>query len=148
MSANSYRDKVLAAIPTNWLDPLLTGPNAALRGLPWECPEIEALLVGIRKRIEAIPFPDGPSREDLLAAAEQTIHELQDGAEQFEWLLDDPGLACLIFAESTNTDTYGLRRDAEVTLPMAKAYIRERIQELREQERTTATSAPSTEEKS
>lgn len=59
LGPNSYRDQVLAAIPANWLDPLLTGPNAALKGLPWECPEIEALLRGLKERIEAIPC--GPS---------------------------------------------------------------------------------------
>ena len=36
-------------VPTNWLDPLLTGPRAVIKDAP--CPEIEALLLGVRKEI-------------------------------------------------------------------------------------------------
>lgn len=40
-------------VPTNWTDPLLTGPQAALNGEAgtWGCPDIERLLNGIRSRI-------------------------------------------------------------------------------------------------
>lgn len=39
-------------IPTNWLDPLLTGPDAVLKGNgPWGCPDIERLLLAIKKRL-------------------------------------------------------------------------------------------------
>lgn len=42
-------------IPTNWLDPLLTGPRAILRGNgPWDCHEIERLLQGIAAAIAAL----------------------------------------------------------------------------------------------
>lgn len=47
--------EVIALIPTSWLDPLLSGPDAALsgKGGTWGCPDIERLLNGIRKRIES-----------------------------------------------------------------------------------------------
>lgn len=42
-----------ACIPSNWLDPLLTGPDAALRGNGrWGCEDIERLLNGIRERMQ------------------------------------------------------------------------------------------------
>lgn len=43
----------LDAIPTNWCDPLLTGPTAALpEGYRFAPSDIEKLLRGIRQRIE------------------------------------------------------------------------------------------------
>jgi hypothetical protein len=36
-------------IPWSWLDPLLTGPSAVIHKSP--CPEVEALLNGVRKRL-------------------------------------------------------------------------------------------------
>lgn len=44
-----------AAVPTNWCDPLLTGPNSALgpHAGKWGCPDIERLLAGVRNRIKA-----------------------------------------------------------------------------------------------
>lgn len=40
-------------VPTNWLDPLFSGPNAVLqgRGGTWGCPDIERLLRAVKKRI-------------------------------------------------------------------------------------------------
>ena len=40
-------------VPTNWLDPLLTGPKAVIKGL--DNRQIEALLRGIQDRIRALP---------------------------------------------------------------------------------------------
>lgn len=41
-------------IPTTWLDPLLSGPNAVLQGSgPWGCPDIERLLKAIKERFAA-----------------------------------------------------------------------------------------------
>lgn len=41
-------------VPTNWVDPLLTGDDKALTGEAgkWGCPDIENLLRAIKKRIE------------------------------------------------------------------------------------------------
>ena len=49
------RELVLAALPTNWLDELLSGPNAALsdNAGKWGCPDIERLLSAIKRRVEA-----------------------------------------------------------------------------------------------
>jgi len=42
-------------VPTSWLDPLLTGPDAALKGPgPWGCPDIENLLRAVRKRVQSL----------------------------------------------------------------------------------------------
>ena len=39
-------------VPTNWLDPLLTGPEAVIRGHHFDCQDIERLLRALKKRIE------------------------------------------------------------------------------------------------
>lgn len=41
------------AVPTSWLDPLLTGPLRVLYDPPWGCPEIEKLLLAIKARLSA-----------------------------------------------------------------------------------------------
>ena len=41
------------AVPMNWLDPLLTGPDAVGR-VPYDCGAVEALLRGVRDRIRAL----------------------------------------------------------------------------------------------
>lgn len=43
--------RILDAIPTNWCDPLLTGPKAI--NFPAHCPDIERLLNGVRERVRA-----------------------------------------------------------------------------------------------
>lgn len=54
--------KCAEAIPTNWCDPLLTGPDAVLRGKggTWGCPDIERLLSSIRNRIAALTNQEPP----------------------------------------------------------------------------------------
>ena len=65
IDSNSYRDSVLNALPTGWLDPLLTGPGAALPPMGTIGPQhVEALLRGIKARIEALP--NGPSARDAV----------------------------------------------------------------------------------
>lgn len=58
--------KALSAIPTNWCDPLLTGPDAALSpNGKWGCPDIERLCDGIRKRIRSeANAADQPTRKE------------------------------------------------------------------------------------
>ena len=47
--------KAEKVVPANWLDPLLTGPNAILQGHgPWGCPDIERLLQKIVAAIAAL----------------------------------------------------------------------------------------------
>jgi hypothetical protein len=46
-SAGSLADLV----PTNWLDPLLTGKDRAIGQPPYNCRDIENLLRAIKKRI-------------------------------------------------------------------------------------------------
>jgi len=58
MSERSERMKVssdalLACIPTNWLDPMLTGPQRVVGDPPYDCRDIERVLLAIRYRIEA-----------------------------------------------------------------------------------------------
>ncbi len=53
-------------VPTSWLDPLLTGPDAVLKGMgPWPCQDIERLLNAIRARIA-----DAQSKPNRQGAAE------------------------------------------------------------------------------
>lgn len=47
------RQQVLDAIPTNWLDPLLSGDGKVIHNSP--CPEIEALLKALRARLSELP---------------------------------------------------------------------------------------------
>ena len=48
------RERGAKMIPTNWCDPLLSGPTAVLQGLgPWGCPDIERLLRAIAAAIRA-----------------------------------------------------------------------------------------------
>lgn len=51
------RERCAKAIPTNWLDPMLTGPTAALKGNggTWGCPDIERLLKAIGTAIRNLP---------------------------------------------------------------------------------------------
>lgn len=49
------REQLIDLIPTSWLDSLLTGPDAVLKGNggTWGCPDIERLLRAIQERIRA-----------------------------------------------------------------------------------------------
>ena len=48
-AVEAERAKWIAAFPTNWLDPLLSGPDKVLRG-EYDCRNIEALIEAIRAR--------------------------------------------------------------------------------------------------
>lgn len=45
--------RLIACVPTTWLDDLLTGPRAVLsgKGGTWGCPDIARLLNAIRERM-------------------------------------------------------------------------------------------------
>ena len=49
--AERMKRDALAAFPTNWCDPLLSGKGAALKSPLWGCPDIERLLAAIKKRV-------------------------------------------------------------------------------------------------
>lgn len=53
-SKQRLRKAVLDAVPANWLDPLLTGKDSAVKYLPADGHQIEALLRGIRIRIQGV----------------------------------------------------------------------------------------------
>ena len=38
-------------IPTTWFDAILTGKDAVVGEHPWGCPEVEAILKAVKKRI-------------------------------------------------------------------------------------------------
>ncbi len=40
-------------VPTNWLDPLLTGPESVIGRPPYGCSAIERLLVAVRERVRS-----------------------------------------------------------------------------------------------
>jgi hypothetical protein len=47
-------ETLLACVPTTWLDPLLTGPDAVIGRYPYGGDDIENLLRAIRARITAL----------------------------------------------------------------------------------------------
>jgi hypothetical protein len=46
--------ELIDCIPTNWLDPLLTGKDSLLRNDPWGCKEIEWLLNAIKNKMKVV----------------------------------------------------------------------------------------------
>lgn len=52
--AKAQLDAVLAAIPSNWLDPMLTGPDCDLGRPPYNCKDVEFLFIALRTRLEAL----------------------------------------------------------------------------------------------
>lgn len=57
MKRKTEREALIACVPTNWCDPLLTGPDSALPTTGQEITNrhIEALLLAIIKRMKAAP---------------------------------------------------------------------------------------------
>jgi hypothetical protein len=48
------QERAANKVPDSWVDPLLTGPDAVLKGFgPWAGPDIERLLNAIQARIRA-----------------------------------------------------------------------------------------------
>lgn len=66
----SLRRMVLSRIPTTWLHPLLTGPDAVVGKPPFWCPDIEMLLGAIRQSVERVFAEDArkPRRKPKAAA--------------------------------------------------------------------------------
>lgn len=52
LDRNAIINECAAAVPTNWCDSLLTGPQKAIDKSP--CREVEALLRGVQDRIYAL----------------------------------------------------------------------------------------------
>jgi len=54
--AISVVSRCASQVPSNWVDPMLTGETKALTGEAgkWGCPDIESLLNAIRKKIESV----------------------------------------------------------------------------------------------
>ena len=50
--AASEREACSTCVPSNWCDPLLTGPDAVV-GKAVACQDIEAVLLAVKKRIES-----------------------------------------------------------------------------------------------
>lgn len=77
-------DKAISLIPTNWLDSLLTGPDASLQGNggTWGCPDVERLLQGVKARLEAArdaaPIPAPDKGEVARRAAEKIAGEYKE----------------------------------------------------------------------
>jgi len=57
----TQRKRVIDAIPSNWLDPLLTGPTAVVGKPPYNCEHVEAILNAVRARVTAA-LPKPPRR--------------------------------------------------------------------------------------
>ena len=46
------RKRIVGIIPTNWCDPLLTGENSIIGEPPYDCKDIERLLLAIKGHVE------------------------------------------------------------------------------------------------
>jgi len=55
---------MLDAIPSNWLDPLLSGPKAVIGMPPYSGPDIERLLNAVRERVRQASNDGGNARHD------------------------------------------------------------------------------------
>lgn len=66
----------IAAIPSNWIDPILTGPESALGGRAgaWGCPDIERLLNAVRERIRAATIEE-PSPRQMTKVTFRSNHD-------------------------------------------------------------------------
>jgi hypothetical protein len=58
----AIREECAKELPTNWLDPLLTGPKAVVGQPPYGCPDIERLCKAIAERIRTAQ-PAGKAQE-------------------------------------------------------------------------------------
>lgn len=51
----AFEEAVLAAVPDNWLDSILTGPNKVLGDGPvYTCRDIERVLLAVRGRLRLV----------------------------------------------------------------------------------------------
>lgn len=57
-------ETLAACVPTTWLDPMLTGPNAVIVRYPYTGDDIERLLAAIRDRITALSTPSPDTEEE------------------------------------------------------------------------------------
>jgi len=51
------------SVPSNWVDSLLTGDGVPK--LPYNCPEIERLLMGVRDRIRSLPTLQSNTEKEM-----------------------------------------------------------------------------------
>lgn len=54
------KEKASELIPSNWLDPLMTGENRIIKKFPCNETDVVNLLIAIRKRIENFEKPSQP----------------------------------------------------------------------------------------
>lgn len=48
------RERIERVVPTNWLDPLLSGEKAVVKiGKPLTCQDVERLLLAVQERVDA-----------------------------------------------------------------------------------------------
>lgn len=52
------------AVPTSWADPMLTGPHAVIGQPPYNCADVEHLLIALRARM-AIRFDQHSEKQQL-----------------------------------------------------------------------------------
>lgn len=70
-------ENVADLVPTNWLDPLLTGPRAVLGQPPYTCADVERLLRAVKQRL-ASARPPAPA-PDLRLACEWGFRSAEKG---------------------------------------------------------------------
>jgi hypothetical protein len=84
--ADAIRDAV-ECVPVNWLDTLLTGPDAVLpKGVHgYNCTDIERLLNGIRQRLESFTKGEGDNLAERIQRAAENIWNQLDRT----WTVED-----------------------------------------------------------
>ena len=76
-------ERLVAVVPTNWCDSLLTGPKAVIGKPPYGCPDIERLLNALRERL----------RTEAVAKLAIVIAERDEARQAATELLEAVGVA-------------------------------------------------------
>ena len=100
--------RLIDAIPTNWLDPLLTGKNAVIGNPPYDCKDIERLLSAIRVRINSIASEGRIMMKGIEVLREQVKIARSDGNWNYDPYLHGManGLVCALATMEGKTPEY------------------------------------------
>lgn len=122
---------VLAAIPDNWLDSLLTGSKAAIGRYPYDGDDIERLLRAVRARVAALPPVPQPPPEAVERCA--VCGETFDSDTGAPFLTRDGTMVCAKASCATHDHNSALPAAVEQAREAEKAelaYLRRAYSEM------------------
>jgi hypothetical protein len=90
----SVLSDLLAAMPTNWCDPLLTGKNAVIKQPPYDCKDIERLLQALKKRLERICLDHFAANTELTGGRLAMIQKKKDKKGRLSAVRSNDLLCC------------------------------------------------------